>query len=65
VADGGMAIWNNGLISPTRPDDRLGMMVAFILTQVWILATFVAFYGFVAQFIYRYLTLNRQKPLTD
>jgi hypothetical protein len=58
-ADGGMAMWNNGLNSPSDSNDRLRLIFSFVGDLAWIYTTFAAFLGFVAQFIYRYLTLNR------
>jgi hypothetical protein len=58
VADGGLAMWNNGLVRPGVPGG-VGVLVALGLVGAWMFATLASLYGFVAQFLFRYLTLNR------
>jgi hypothetical protein len=56
VADGGSVMWNNGLVQVNGPDQLLW---GWLLNFIWMFLVYVSLFGFVAQFIYRYLTLNR------
>jgi hypothetical protein len=58
AVDGGTAavLWNNGLVKTTNPE---GFNWGWLCAMAWNFLAYVALFGFVAQFIYRWLTLNR------
>jgi hypothetical protein len=49
-------MWNNGLLRLRGPGD-IGW--GWALFFVWEYFIYISLFGYVAQFIYRYLTLNR------
>jgi hypothetical protein len=49
-------MWNNGLLKVTSLGD---VVWAWPLQFIWEFLLYISLFGFVSQFIYRYLTLNR------
>jgi hypothetical protein len=49
-------MWNNGLLKVNNLSD---VVWAWPLIFIWEFFIYISLFGFVAQFIYRYLTLNR------
>jgi hypothetical protein len=58
AVDGGTAavLWNNGLVKATSVE---GLNWDWLCAMLWNFLAYVSLFGFVAQFIYRYFTLNR------
>jgi hypothetical protein len=59
VTDGGVAFWNNGLLRVTDPEDLFGVTVGWLGYNLLSILIYLAQFGFLAQFIFRYLTLCR------
>jgi hypothetical protein len=49
-------MYNNGLVKATGPD-RLNL--GWLVEMIWMFLIYVSLFGFVAQYIYRYMTLTR------
>jgi hypothetical protein len=54
AADGGSAMYNNGLVKATGPE---GLNWGWLVEMCWMFLIYMSLFGFVAQYIYRYQTL--------
>jgi hypothetical protein len=51
-----MASYNNGLVKVTSPDN---VFWGWLVHYTWVYMVYVSMFGFVGQYLFRYLTLNR------
>jgi hypothetical protein len=64
IADGGVAFWNNGLLRATDPEDLVSVTVGWLGFNVYVFLVYFALFGFLAQFVFRYLTLCRNRHIS-
>jgi hypothetical protein len=64
VADGGVASWNNGLLWASDSGNTGAVTVDWLTVNLLIFLVYFALYGFLAQFIFRWLTLCQNRRIS-